>query len=54
MAITTEDYATSCVTLTHTGSSADLNRWNETLKAMDSANATLNTEVAKIRGVPAG
>jgi hypothetical protein len=54
MAITTEDYATSCLTLTRTGSQADLTRWNTRLKAMDAANATLNAEVAKIRGVPAG
>jgi hypothetical protein len=54
MAITSEDYATSCLTLTRTGSKADLSRWNSTLQAMNSANATLNTEVAKVRGVPAG
>ena len=54
MATTTEAYATSCLTLTHTGANADLTRWNDSLKSMDSANAALNAEVAKIRGASSG
>jgi hypothetical protein len=54
MAKATVDYATSCLTLTRTDSKADLTRWNATLKTMDSANAALNTEVAKVRAAAAG
>ncbi len=50
MATTTEAYASSCLTLARTHTSADLTRWNNRLKAMDTANRTLNAEVATVRG----
>ena len=50
----TETYAADCLTLTHTRSSAALTRWNQSLNAMNSANAALNTVVAAVRGKAGG
>jgi len=49
MATTTEAYAAACLTLARTHSQRDLSRWNVALQSMDSANATLNSEVASVR-----
>jgi hypothetical protein len=50
MAARTKAYAASCLTVTRTHAAADLTLWNDSLKALDSANATLNAEVAGVRG----
>ena len=50
MATNTESYATDCLTLTRTRSTSALNRWNEQLKAMNSANGALNSVVNTMRG----
>ena len=49
MAVHTESYASACLTLAHTRSNASLTQWNDSLKAMNSANATLNAAVAAVR-----
>jgi hypothetical protein len=49
MVTQTKAYALDCLTLTRTHSTADLNRWNSSLKTMDTANAALNSAVAIVR-----
>jgi fructose-1,6-bisphosphatase/inositol monophosphatase family enzyme len=53
----TETYASDCLDLAHTRSNAALTRWNQGLKAMNSANGSLNSQVNAIRSgstAPAG
>ena len=45
----TEQYAVDCLALARTGSSADLTTWQNSLRSMDAANASLNTVVGAIR-----
>ena len=45
----TEAYASDCLTLTRTHSTAALKRWNQSLALMNSANGALNSEVSAIR-----
>jgi hypothetical protein len=47
-------YADDCLTLTRTQSNAALTRWNDSLKAMDSANGALNAAVAAVRNSSGG
>jgi hypothetical protein len=57
MATRTEAYASACLTLTRNRTNAAFTRWNDSLNAMNSANATLNAQVAVLRGTtgtPAG
>ena len=57
MAASTKTYATDCLDLTQTRSNAALTRWNQSLKAMNSANGALNSEVDAVRSgstAPAG
>jgi hypothetical protein len=49
MVTETVAYADDCLTLTRTQSNAALTRWNDSLKAMDSANGALNAAVAAVR-----
>jgi hypothetical protein len=49
MTCRTGSYARDCLTLTRTHSSAALNRWNQSLQAMNSANDALNSEVNAVR-----
>ena len=49
MVTETVAYADDCLTLARTQSNADLTRWDDSLKAMDSANSTLNAAVAAVR-----
>jgi hypothetical protein len=46
MVAQTRQYATDCLTLTRTHSTADLTTWNNSLKSMNNANAAFNTQVA--------
>lgn len=53
----TETYASDCLDLAHSRSNAALTRWNQGLKAMNSANGALNSQVNAIRSgstAPAG
>ena len=50
MTVHTENYASDCLTVTRTHSSASLTRWNQSLKAMNTANGNLNSAVAVVRG----
>ena len=45
----TETYASDCLTLTRTRSTAALARWDRSLKAMNSASGALNSEVNAVR-----
>ena len=54
MTVHTESYASDCLVLTRTHSSVALTRWNESLKAMDAANGSLNSVVATVRGTSGG
>jgi hypothetical protein len=48
MVAQTKQYASDCLTLTHTHSNTDLSTWNNSLKTMDTANAAFNAQVAVI------
>ncbi len=50
MARATATYASDCLTLTRTRTSASFTRWNASLHPMNLASATLNTLVQQIRG----
>jgi hypothetical protein len=52
MVARTETYASDCLTLTRTHSTAALNRWNQGLTAMNSANGALNAVVNAVRSGP--
>jgi hypothetical protein len=54
MAATTATYASDCLTVTRTRSSSSLTTWNNSLQAMDTANGSLNSVVAAIRGGGSG
>jgi len=54
MVTETVAYADDCLTLTRTQSNAALTRWNDSLKAMDSANGALNAAVAAVRNSSGG
>ena len=47
------DVASDCLTLAHTHSNVALTQWNASLKAMNTANATLNSAVAAVAQRPA-
>ena len=49
MTVHTGTYASDCLTLTRTHSSASLTRWDQSLNAMNTANAALNAAVAAVR-----
>jgi len=48
MVAQTKQYATDCLTLTHTHSNTELSTWNNSLKTMDTANAAFNAQVAVV------
>jgi hypothetical protein len=50
MAAQTQAYADACLTLARTHANADLTAWQNSLKLMNSANASLNTVVDAVRG----
>ena len=49
MTVHTGTYASDCLALTRTHSSASLTRWDQSLNAMNTANAALNAAVAAVR-----
>ena len=54
MATATATYASDCLTVTRTHSSASLTTWNTSLKTMDTANAALNSVVSAVRSGASG
>jgi hypothetical protein len=49
MAARTKTYASNCLSLVRSHANADLTTWNNSLKAMNSANGTFNAAVAVVR-----
>lgn len=53
MAAQTKAYADDCLTLARTHANTDLTAWQDSLKLMNTANASLNTVVDAVRGTTA-